>query len=555
MFVLLLAGSGFLHAQEIVARKEMEPRKLAGNYMLEPMGKNGVIVTTADYSLLAGRVNSLDFIFLDEHFQEQGTKTIEIDGKWNRVKTVNDGERLFILLHKNSQDEYALIEANILSQDVFRYDFKIPVDKLSVVRFKVIGNYMMLCGDLKKESVAFHYRLSTKGDMRAQVVKVPAGQNFDIFELKADEEHDAFVIGIRETEKKKGYKIIYKSFAPDGTPRQEWHVYGKSAEDRQWVLSGGSIKLLPEGKAVITGVYGLKEQAARHGFFIALVNANNQIEFMRYQNFGELTSFLDHLGEKKRDRMQAKAQKKISAGRSVSWEGNLLVHPTVVQDGKYYAAIEGFNPIYQNKIASPTSVNRLKIGVPVKPGINRVNTLVGWQFTHLCVAVFDEKGQYQWDNSVDLTKTPGLQTSLQEQDDFVMMNEWLFTNPARKLAVSVDISKSRCKWSIDMSGRIVASYQELKKTGVFTPVPKITIRRLSADQDDVLVSTEITTDQKEDEVKNDNVNTVDFFHGPYLISWGQQKIKNEEEGKRKVFYINKILVPALKESFKDIKTD
>ena len=125
----------------------------------------------------------------------------------------------------------------------------------------------------------------------------------------------------------------------------------------------------------------------------------------------------------------------------------------------------------------------------------------GWIYTHAVIAELDKDGNLLWDHCIDLG-------DVKEQ------------KLIQKIKASV------------VDGQVLLSYNQENKI-----VSKLISNQGKTETERVQ---EIETVNEGDRVRRTVKSNINYWYGPYFIANGYQSISNDEDGKRSVFYLNKI---------------
>jgi hypothetical protein len=125
----------------------------------------------------------------------------------------------------------------------------------------------------------------------------------------------------------------------------------------------------------------------------------------------------------------------------------------------------------------------------------------GWVYTHAIVAELDENGRVLWDHAIPL-------------------NDAKEGKLVQKVKTSV------------VGDQVTLSYSQNNQI-----ISKIISQSGTVEQERYL---KIQTENESDRIRKASKLDLNYWYGPYFIAHGTQSITNAEEGKRDVFFINKI---------------
>lgn len=115
------------------------------------------------------------------------------------------------------------------------------------------------------------------------------------------------------------------------------------SEPEHQLLTGVSSSIMDKLQVVV-GLYTTKNGSYPSGLYIHHVDRRGK-QSIRYINFGEFDTFLDHLGERRAERLKDRARSKLESGRDWRYKTDVFFRPMIEESGKLIVLAEFYKPI------------------------------------------------------------------------------------------------------------------------------------------------------------------------------------------------------------------
>lgn len=523
-------------------RVEIEAKKNSNSYNIVPLGKSGLIIFyQTDEKSEGNRI--WEFTKYSTDLKEEWTKEVPVDKSNDLIKYfLSDSTGMLYLLTSNNKSmtanvellstkvsgTYQIVAFNILKGTYNTYSGEYPTI-MAISDFKVIDNKASIFG------------ISSPGYMDACAQScltftcIPAITGFTVFKFKAYYINHDLISGTVTNSplKLKGNTLFLGSqIIDDKTPfikvlvrnkpnrKETYHyLYNYSATgslSNKLKLKTTSGKNYTSAKyqkndsaeAILIGTYS--QSLKKGSFFNPASNANMGItntssgmyfskfsgekqDFIKYYPFTKFENFFNYLSDTYKTYLAKQKQKAKKKGKEIVVNYNLLVHDIIKKNDEYIMIAEAYYPEYHSECY--TSYSGGKTTTTCK------SVFDGYRYTHAVIAAFDSEGEMLWDNCFEIENI--LTYNLKERIKVMMDGDDIVLAYSYGGSVQSQI----------IQGSKVVQGKE---------------------------STKIETSGEGDKVKKDWASDMSFWYGNYFLAWGYEKIKDQENKKRNVFYFNKI---------------
>lgn len=506
--------AGASHAQSLASKRVEIPVPTNGeNLFTIPVRSDGVLLLVQT-SKTTYRLSRLD-TNLERVWSIDGTISPDLD----YATYSYDGKDVYLLFNKYRSTLYQVVKVYVGPGFTEKFDIY-SVDKLEVTQFKAHRDAVYIAGVTREQPVLLYTNLQNRtSKMLPSAVKGSSDIQAIEIDTLTGRVHVSYSV-----KKGKNYSLVVKSFDQDG--RQESQIIVEPEED--YALLNGKISTVSDSSQLMVGTYGFRnmQSATRgtvsQGLYISRVTEDEVLP-TRYYSFTDFRNFFKFLSPKDQEKKERQIQRKKEQGGDLKLNYHLLVHDLIQQNGQLIMVAEAFQPTfrYQNSpwgFGSPFgfgnglwnpygwgwglwSLNPWYFGNRGMWGGNSQQQFDGWQYTHAVVAGFDSKGNLLWDNSFEIDNVKSM--TLKE-----------------KVKVSVQ------------NGQVTLFYSD-----------KGNIRSKVVQGNRVVENTAeqlLLARQSGDKLRRSTSDDLEYWFDNYFLAWGYQRIQNEAEGRRNVFYLNKI---------------
>jgi hypothetical protein len=528
-------------------RVEIEAKKGSDNYNIVPLGAAGLIMFYESDERSNGK-KMWEFSKYNTNLKEEWTKEVPIPPSSSLVKFYVDekSSTLYVLLgylkhngsttYNNASDvsgSFQIVNMNTETGANTTTLGKFP-SSLSVTDFMVINNKASIMG------------LTDPGSTVACLQScltftcIPAITGLTLYKYKSEiinvdlENGKSNVIPVRY----KGNTLILSSNIVDDNPpyikafvrnkpkakmlTQYINDYSANGELIKTtilnptigkMISSAKYEKISDNEAVMIGTYDNQYIAGwvlnpassdatgmttnSEGIYFSKFTGGQQ-DTMEFYPFSKLQNFLSYMDPgdvKQAIKRKNRAEKR---GEELDVNYNILTHNIIKRNNEYILIGEAYYPEFQTQCYTTYASN----GFPIQ---HCTTVFVGYRYTHAIIADFNKDGELLWDNCFPI-------------QDILTFN----------LKERVKVMTS------DNDNEIVLAYSYGGS-----------IKSQIIEGDKVVQGKEenkIETAYANDQVKEDWSSDMDLWYDNYFLTWGYEKIKNEEanKGKRTVFYFNKI---------------
>lgn len=500
---------------QTVKRVELPAPATNQTYHTISLGSKGVVLVS-QLSRNAFNVQRLN-AELDREWSINGT----IEENLDFVKSSYDGQSVYLLFSRQRTDFYQVVKIGLAGfMETF---FLSAVERFQITDFQTLGYSVFMAGTVRDEPMLLYTNLASK---QSKVLPGATQANTVIQSVDIDSTH-RLVNVCYAARKNREIKLISRTFDEYGQMVSQ--VLVEPEEDVS--LLNGRLFMLNDSTKLMIGTYGFRNMqggnnsGASQGLFLSKI-VYDEVEFTQYHSFTDFKNFFNFMNERERERMERRIERKKESGNDVKLNYRLLVHDIIEQNGNYLISGEVFYPEYRNNNMGPYGMNSWwgspmmmsPWGMGMFPGwglwnpylwdpwfgsrrFNNGQIFNGFVYTHAIVASFDSKGNRLWDNSLPFENVRDMELK----------------------------EKMRVRANNDQTVAMFYSNKGAIKAKVF-------------DQDKTLADLApipVTTTEINDKVRQTATDEVLYWYGNYYLAFGFQRITGEE-GRRNVFYLNKI---------------
>lgn len=495
-----------------------------------PLGKKGVLLMT--------QLNKQDFNLrkFSTDLEQEWTFNANIESNQDYVTHSYDGEDLYLLFSRFKSNSYVVFRVNTEKGKVEKYQI-ISVDRIEISNFKALNSSLFIAGMVNSQPVILFTNLAEK---KTRILPSVVKGQAEIQSMDLDTVYRQINVTYSIGKKAKEYQLVLKSFDEDGN--QVSQVLMKPNDE--YAMMNAKSAQINDSLQVIVGTYGHKNTigsakgpSSQGLYFQSFLDG--EMAHATYTSFTKFTNFFNFLSPKQQERQSRKIKDKEQKGEDLRLDYRLLMHDIIRKGDHYIVVAEAFYPDYKynnfgpygggffpgmmpmNGFFSPWSMlyNPYRWGYgyyglysPFSSyyspwgyrGFNYYGNqqqFDGWVYTHAVIAELDANGNLVWDHCISLQdiKEPKL---------------------VQKITASVQ------------DNEIILSYSRNNEI-----ISKIIQEQGTKETEHVMP---IETNQEGDRVRKSDDSSLTYWYNTYFLASGTQQIINETDGKRNVFYLNKI---------------
>lgn len=494
-----------------------------------PIGAQGVIQLS--------QLNNQEFNIrkLNTNLEQTWTANASVEASQDYVTHSYDGKNLFLLFSRFKSNSYIIFRVNTASGKIEKFQI-ISVDRIEISNFKAFNSSLFISGVVNSQAVILFTNLNEK---KTRILPSVVKGEAEIQSMDLDTVFQQVNVTYSVGKKAKDYQLLIRSFDEDG------NLLGsvQMKPNEEFAMMNGKLSQMNDSLQIVVGTYGHKNTIgsskgpSSQGFYFQSF-IDGELQHTNFQSFTKFTNFFEFLSPKQQERQAKKIKEKAAKGEELRLDYRLLMHEVIRKGDHYIVVAESFYPDYKynnmglygpgmlnmggfNNFYSPWSMlyNPYRWGYgyyglysPFSSyyspwgyrGYNFYGNnqqFDGWVYTHAIVAELDENGHVLWDHSIPLNDT----------------KEEKLT---QKIKTSV------------VGDQVTLSYSKDNQI-----ISKIISQSGTVEQERII---NIATENEGDRVRKSSKVDLNYWYGPYFIAHGTQSINNDEDGKRDVFFINKI---------------
>lgn len=495
-----------------------------------PCGNKGVIVLT---QLSKSEFNVRSF---STNLEQKWTKNGTVENSLDFVTHSFDGEFVSLLFSRFKSNSYLVFKINVSTGKMDKYQIY-SVGRMEISNFKVLNQSIFIAGIVDSQPLILFTNLRAKQTkILPSVVKGQA----EIQSMDLDTVQQQINITYTIGNKAKNYQLLIKSFDEDG------NLIGQIIMNPsdEFAIMNAKVNQINDSLQVVVGTYGHKNTigsskgpSSQGMYFNSFMDG--ELINSKFYSFTKFNNFFNFLSQKQKERQEKKIKDKEQKGEDLRLDYRLLMHEIIKNGENYIVVAEAFYPDYKYNSFNPYGgmyggFSPLNSGFyspwssiynPYRWGYGNYGLYSpfsnyyspwgyrgynyygnqqqfdGWIYTHAIVAEFDHNGNLMWDHCIDLND----------------IKEGKLT---QKIKTSVN------------NDQIILSYAKNNQI-----ISKTIREKGSVESEQVQ---DIETENEGDKIRRSAKNDLNFWYDNFFLAHGYQSISNEQEGKRSVYYLNKI---------------
>jgi hypothetical protein len=495
-----------------------------------PLGNKGVI--------LMSQLNKQAFNLrkFSTNLEQEWSSNANIDPNQDFVTHSYDGEDLYLLFSRFKSNSYVIFRVNTEKAKVEKFQI-ISVDRIEISNFKALNASLFIAGMVNSQPVILFTNLNEK---KTRILPAVVKGQAEIQSMDLDTVYRQINVTYSVGKKAKEYQLVLKSFDEDGN--QVSQILMKPNEE--YAMMNAKSAQINDSLQVIVGTYGHKNTigsskgpSSQGLYFQSFVDGEQT--HASYTSFTKFDNFFNFLSPKQQERQNRKIKDKEEKGEDLRLDYRLLMHDIIRKGDHYIVVAEAFYPDYKYNNFGPYGggffPGMMTMGGFYSPwsmlynpyrwgygyyglyspfssyyspwgyrGFNYYGNqqqFDGWVYTHAVIAELDENGKLLWDHCI----------SLQDMKEPKLI---------QKIKTSVQ------------EDQIILSYSRNNEI-----VSKIIQAQGTKETEHVMP---IETNQEGDRVRKSASSDLTYWYNTYFLASGTQQIVNQTDGKRQVFYLNKI---------------
>lgn len=405
--VWLLLSTVSLKAQfEHLLRYENEHGWDNIDYVVIPNQEKGVLIIQPQIGVSA---NTYPIVFhhLDKNLEFQWADTLTVNKRLQLRGYHFTGDKT-ILLFQNVQLNRLIkvVSVDLNKEEVMEFEPKSIVD-LHIEEFEVVNNHAIIGGYIQNRPAVFAYDLTND---KVRTLSNVFQNNSELVEVRVNSDSLTFNVLSSIQNAQKDRTIMVNTYDYAGNAIRNYQL---NTEKDHHLLNGISSSILDK-EQVVVGLYCVKSGTFPSGMYFNHVDRTGR-QTMRYLNFGEFDTFLDHNGERRAEKLKERALASKTSSREWRYKIDALFSELVEYDDKLLLMGEFYKP----EQMSTQDYMRAKHGLTdYRPqdlerfgdpnyrlnNIGSANYLgrAETRFTHAFALQMDLKGNPLWDASMEI---------------------------------------------------------------------------------------------------------------------------------------------------------
>ena len=536
LFFYLICGIFNLNAQSN-SRLEIPVRNTDAAIFNIPIGEKGLVILT--------QTSKSDFQIakLNTSFQQDWTAKGSIDPSMDYVTHSYDGRFLHLLFSRFKSNAYSVFRIDIVNGKFEKYQIY-SVDRMEISNFKVLNQSVFIGGIINSQPMVLFTNLKQK--VTRILPSVVKGQS-EIQSMDLDTAQQLVNITYTSGNRPKNYQLIVRSFDEEGN---QYNQIIMEPND-EFAMMNAKASQINDSLQVVVGTYGHKNSVGSNKgptsqgiYFSSFIDG--ELQNAKFYSFTKFKNFFNFLSDRQKEKQEKKIKSKEEKGEDLRLDYRLIVHNVLNVGDKFIAVAESFYADYKYNYSAFNPYGTLYGGYTI-PGyaISPFNfyspwsslynpfrwgygyyglyspfssyyspwgyrgygyygnqqQFDGWVYTHAIIVAFDKEGNLLWDKSIDLNDIK--EDKLTEK-------------------IKVNIDKEEINLSFATENQIVSKIISMD----------------GSNEKDETKPFDVLNDN--DKVKKSSKIQLNHWYGNYFLANGFQNISNEEEGKRLVYFLNKI---------------
>lgn len=359
----------------------------------------------------AGKNATILLTHLSTDLKETWTSLVEIPKRFFLKGYHYIDDVTYLLFQNRSSNQIVKIVAiNPFDQTIEEFEPKQIVD-IEIYEFEVLKGSAIIGGYYESRPVVFAY------DMKNDRVRTLANvyqNNSELLEVRINSDSLTFNVLASQLDDKKDRTILVNTYDYVGNAIRDYEL--QTVPDHQ-LLSAVSSSINDKAQ-IVAGLYSVKTGTYPSGIFVNHVSRTGE-QTMKYMNFGEFETFLNHNGEKRSNKLKQRALEAKKSKREWRYKTDALFREMVEEDDKLLIVGEFFKPWNISTTNYQRQRNQLSpfsyaydpffdSSLPITRTTQdfRNNGLPNdFNFTHAFALVIDQNGEILWDGSFDIDET------------------------------------------------------------------------------------------------------------------------------------------------------
>lgn len=352
---------------------------------------------------------SIVFHQLDQDLNFKWADSLSVDRQLGLRGYHHIGNKTYLLFQNEQLNRLIkIVSINLEKQELIEFEPKSIVE-LDIQEFEVIQNHAIIGGYIENRPAVFAYDLEND---KVKTLSNVFQNNSELLEVRVNADSVTFNVLSTKQNAEKDRTVMVNTYDFAGNSIRGYELINE--KDHQ-LLSAVSSSVLNK-EQVVVGLFCIKTGTFPTGIFVNHVSRTGQ-QTMKYYNFGEFETFLDHNGERKAQKLKEKALEAKKYQKDWRYKIDVLFSEMEETKDELIVFGEFFKPWNMSTQNYMRYRQPLRTFDPVNYAFFNQNDLWNtssfrsngtprdFDFTHAFVFSLDLKGNLLWDKSMDIDET------------------------------------------------------------------------------------------------------------------------------------------------------
>lgn len=498
---------------EHLGRYEIEHNWDNLDYVVVSNEEKGVLIVQPQFK---NNSKNYDIIFhqLDKDLNFKWADSLMVDKQLDLRGYHYVGSKTYLLFqNKQFNRLMKIVSINLDKKELVEFEPKSIVE-LDIQEFEIIKDHAIIGGYIEGRPAVFAYDLEND---KVRTLSNVFQNNSELLEVKINSDSVTFNVLSTKENSFGDRTVVVNTYDFDGNLVRD---YVLTTEKNHQLLTAISSSIYDK-EQIIVGLFCVKSGTFPTGLFVNHVDKTGQ-QSMRFYNFGEFETFLDHNGERRAKKLKEKALAAKEKEKDWRYKTDVLFSEMEESQDKliilaeffkpwnmstqnymkYRQSYSNFNPIldpYSNQIQRLPNGNFNSFN-----NINNSGRISEFDFTHAFSFAIDLKGNILWDKSMEIDES--------------------LDGPLRPFGAF--------QWS--GTDAYFAFYHD----------QELVAKHLNGDQQERIVEElQLMQDDQKLRYEKEEFQGITGWYGNRFLVYGVQNVKgSDDEGNRRVFFLNSVSI-------------
>ncbi len=388
-----------------VARYESLHESRNGAYLVIPNEDKGLLLIKPIISSSTSD-SKIEVAHLGLNLKEKWQGVLDMPSRFDLGGYYYDSNITYLLFQVRSDNRFIrIVTIDTSKKEIKSFEPRQIID-LTIFEFDVINGSVVIGGYLGQRPAVYVYNMENG---QVHTLSNVYQNDSELFEVRTNSDGVTFNVLVSQFDEKQDKTVQVSTYDYNGNMVR---TYQLNTDPTYQLVSGMSSSIYDKSQVVV-GLYSVNMNSNPSGFFINQVNKTGE-QTMRYVNFGEFDTFLNHLGKKRSLRMKTKAL--AAKEMNKEWQYKIDVLPREMEEvnGRLVLFGEYFKPWNVRTLGRKSKSAYAKLSRFNNPFLNpnsfngayrlhRMSTGIG--FKNGFALVLDQEGKILWDGAMDINES------------------------------------------------------------------------------------------------------------------------------------------------------